>query len=340
MTSIPESIAEARKLSHSTLIKLSKNDLLKLITLPSTGTSKSINVSNTSSSLEIDANNTVTLDKPVTVFEIELKSMIRSEIQRNFGELRNDVLHLINDMKKDLTHRFEDVDKQFVEISKLVSCKFDDINSKCVVIESACKKEFPVSISGNKPKINDNHGLIKSEARLYTAAVQSVQSEEKDREKKKKNIKIQGLSTQPNVTAKENVQTMVNSIISDRKITVIEVKRHIRPNKDDIVIASFTTNVDRNAVLAKARSLKESEKYKDTHLSPDWTREEQLEQYELRKEKKRLNNESVAQDPDFLDWYVVRGTRLIQLSHIRRRTDTATGLGANDQPQQRRSQDT
>ena len=75
-------------------------------------------------------------------------------------------------------------------------------------------------------------------------------------------------------------------------------------------------------MLAKARSLKESENYKDTHLSPDWTREQQLEQYELRKEKKRLNNEQLAQDPDFSDWYVVRGTKLIQLSHIRRRTDS------------------
>ena len=158
-----------------------------------------------------------------------------------------------------------------------------------------------------------------TEARRYADAVKSVQREEQERDKRRSNIKIRGLVKDQDMNEIDNVQHLVDELMPTDNVTVTEAKRLSRTGKVDVVVAKLTSEHERNELLRKSAALKNS--YPGVYLSPDWTREQELTQYQLRVEKRRLNDEAKENNPDFKDWYVIRKGKPIQLSKIQRQGD-------------------
>lgn len=315
----PESITDARKLSNSALHKFSKNELIKLIL--TTKPLPNDELHNTPSQI-VDSNE---------ANDSETRTTINISTHELCQAINDEVSKVIYDLKSDLAIRFDDVDSQLKQLKGELQ-KYKSTNESLTIENKTIMAELKSlrraietqTLHMSQPSTDKikNQAPTDSEARRYTDAIKSVQSEEKNREIRKINIKIRGIPSCPTTSEKENVQRMVAEISPDTAINVVKAVRHVRPHKEDIVIASFSNQVHRNAILAKARSLKDSQHFSNTHLSPDWTREQELEQYELRMKKKRLNDQESERDPSFCDWYVIRNSKLVKLSQIRRQTNS------------------
>ena len=159
-------------------------------------------------------------------------------------------------------------------------------------------------------------------ARQYVDAVKSVQKEEKFRDDRKCNLKITGLSKiNSETTELSNLNNFLTELSPNRKLSITHAKRITRLNKPDFVIATFSNFEDRNEILNRSHILRKSTQFSNIYLSPDWTPEQDTEQYHLREEKKRQNNLALIDDPNFADWFVVRNGKLTQLSKIKRNTN-------------------
>jgi hypothetical protein len=199
-------------------------------------------------------------------------------------------------------------------------------NNDILLTENKSIKEELTKINSNLtkvpllPTLNDttSSNVMVANARHYADAVKSVHQEEKIREERKKNIKITGLPKNTTTSEVENVQQLVNEVLKDDLGHVTDAKRISRPDKGDIVVVSLSSEDFRNSLLRKSHILKSSQRFSAVYLSPNWTREQELQQYKLRLEKRRLNDEAQTDDPTFSDWFVIRKGKPINLSKLTR----------------------
>jgi hypothetical protein len=66
---------------------------------------------------------------------------------------------------------------------------------------------------------------------------------------------------------------------------------------------------ERNPILAKAKELRNKAIYADVYISPDLTEAERLQDYELRKQRDKMNDERKKEDPFR---YAVRGNAVVK----------------------------
>jgi hypothetical protein len=210
----------------------------------------------------------------------------------------------------DIAMRFESLDNEVTEMKKVLTDKLDEIS---------VQQKLTTTKETKAPELQLKNEC--TDARQYVEAVKSVQKEEMNRDVRKCNIKITGLPTIKKDSSEiANLNEMLAEPFPNHKFSLTQAKRISRQNKPDIVIATFKTVEHRNELLNKSHILKKSNNFTNIYFSPDWTPEQELEQYHLRTEIKLLNNEALISNPNFKDWFVIRNGRTTQLSKTKRST--------------------
>ena len=254
--------------------------------------------------------------------------------------IRNEVSAAVKSLNEDISSRFDNIQLQMERLSnqarneiKWIKTELPKIatNYEETVSEKLQFKSELIAIRSSlediKTKTNPQTDSPKNltvitGARQYADAVKAVQKEEKNRDERKFNLKITGLTNQSDQSDQSDlsiIKELLHELSPDRKISSIKAKRFPRPSKPDIVVINFSNVEDRNEILKRAHNLRKSKQFPTIYLSEDLTREQENDLYNLRMEKKRLNEEAKASDHDFKDWFVIRKGKTVQLSKIQRK---------------------
>jgi hypothetical protein len=140
-----------------------------------------------------------------------------------------------------------------------------------------------------------------------------------EREKRKKNVMIYGVaeSTKVNLTEKKaedekKVQEVLQFIgKADVKPAYLRRLKSRDASKPGPIIVELTDVSLRNPILLAAKKLRSSSEHATVYISPDLTEAERKQDYDLRKERNRLNSE-LGENSPFR--YGIRGSQILKFN--------------------------
>jgi len=148
--------------------------------------------------------------------------------------------------------------------------------------------------------------------------VNAAINEQKDRERRKKNVIIFGIpETGSNLPAADKVnednnkvEKLLKDIDSNAKPCFIKRLRSKNQDKPGPLLVVLSDQSERNPLLLAAKKLRNSTEYKSVYISPDLTEAERLEDYKLRKKRDELNTNREANAPFR---FAIRGNGIVKL---------------------------
>ena len=146
--------------------------------------------------------------------------------------------------------------------------------------------------------------------------VNAAINEQKNREKRRKNIIVYGLPVSKKVTIQEQQEEdkeEISKLFGELNIQVIPVyqrrlktKSHEKPGPVLVILNEVS---ERNPILSKAKLLREMPNYKSVFISPDLTDAERMEDFELRKKRDQMNSERQVDAPFR---FAIRGSAIVK----------------------------
>ena len=145
--------------------------------------------------------------------------------------------------------------------------------------------------------------------------INSLTSETKEREKRENNIVIFGVAASTNADPKtqkaENTKA-IKKVIDRLHVNVsIEnvIKLKSKIGKDAPFIVILKDRNERNAILKKAKELRDSKEYENVFINPDQTQAERFKAKQLRDECKEKNKENRENE----SYYGIRNDKVVRL---------------------------
>jgi hypothetical protein len=194
-----------------------------------------------------------------------------------------------------------------------------DISKLKIDIETAKKQTANTSnISSNWVQVIKQGAKNAKKPAAQLAVANATISEMNEREKRKKNVIIHGVteSARENLTdkradddakIKEIFKTVGKEDVEPIYFRRLRSKDTSRPGP---ILVELSDAAIRNPLLLAAKKLRESESHKSVFISPDLTEAERSLDYELRKQRKEAN-EKLEQNSPFR--YGIRGNQLVKI---------------------------
>ena len=228
---------------------------------------------------------------------MELSEEVKELKERN-KEQEEDISKLFSEIKR-LTAAVSNLEAKMHgmqdKVNQTPAMENNDVGSWATVVSRAVKNNSP------KQKLP-----IKQ-----VETMNSIVLEQKQRDEKKQNVIIfgfkKGLKSDIE-TDKLEINKLFESIDLDKKI--IKSINRFKSKKDEItpVIVTLDANVNRNIVLGAARKLLSIQAYKGVYINPDMTEAQRYLDFQLRSERKRLNEEESSNMQPFR--WGIRGENL------------------------------
>jgi len=208
-----------------------------------------------------------------------------------------------------------------LEKNKILTAKNEELlkeNQALIEMIAAFEKRIEALENQNKtpaanqefPWLTAAKGGKKSEVRLNLLNV--VSDENKERNKKEKNIVVFGLknSTKESITEKKADDVdQINQMLEVLSITNVPVEGAFRINAKDKekprpLVVVLKDKEARNKILQAAKKLKEVEEYKSVFLCPDLTEAQRLKYKELVKIRDDKNSKMSVEDKEKKIWCI------------------------------------
>ena len=206
---------------------------------------------------------------------------------------------------------------------KYLKTKFEEhikiLEDRIIVLEreKEDRAEVPTSYSSSITGNNWSTSSSRSKPPIeQLLVVNAAINEQKDREKRKKNIIVYGLPVSKKETLNDQLEEdkiEIHKLFSEINVEVIPVfQRRLKTKavgKPGPVLVVLNEISERNPILSKAKLLRDKANYKNVFISPDLTAAERMEDYELRQKRDKMNNERMSGAPFR---YAIRGSSIVK----------------------------
>ena len=210
------------------------------------------------------------------------------------------------------------IDDLYEKIKKLEESNKELVNKNVELTkelnEIKGKSQSTINVSSWANVVGRN--IKKTEEQLVV--VNAAINEQRDRDKRKKNVLIFGLpesnaNAAPidrNTEDKEKVEKLFDDINSSTKPSFVKRLRSRNQDKPGPLLVVLSDQSERNPLLISAKKLRNLQQYKSVYISPDLTEAERLQDRELRKKRDELNSKRDSNAPFR---YAIRGNDIVKL---------------------------
>jgi len=202
------------------------------------------------------------------------------------------------------------------------------------LIEKKCKECVEEVQNENRSSLKNNvqnwstiakSGLKQPVEQLIV--VNAAINETKDRERRKKNVIVFGLTESTQVVEiekqaddKKRVEKIINQTGASATVTFIR-RFKSKSERPGPILVGLSEAADRNPLLLKAKNLRSSEEHKNIYIAPDLTDAERMEDRNLRKRRDELNQQRASGEPFR---YAIRGNQIVKFKMQQAESSTPT----------------